>query len=64
MDKPTKPEDLILQELLANLTPEELEPRLELQLFLDPMTSIGTSVDQQQQQQQQQQQKQQSFDFL
>jgi hypothetical protein len=62
MDKLIKPEDAVLQELLADLTPEELEPRLELQLFLDPMTSLGTATDQQQQQQQQQQQKQSSID--
>ena len=33
-----KPE--VLQELLADLTPEELEPRLELQVFVDPMTLL------------------------
>jgi hypothetical protein len=30
-----------LQDLLAELTPEELEPRLELQIFFDPMTSLA-----------------------
>lgn len=55
MNKPVRPEDAILQELLADLGPEELEPRLELQLFLDPMTSLSTANQQQQQQQQQKQ---------
>jgi hypothetical protein len=54
MNKPVRPEDAILQELFADLGPEELEPRLELQLFLDPMTSLSTANQQQQQQQQQQ----------
>lgn len=31
----------LLQELLADLTPEELEPRLELQVFVDPMTLLA-----------------------
>jgi len=35
MDKPG--ENLMVNELLADLSPEELEPRLELQVFQDPM---------------------------
>ena len=31
----------IFQELLADLTFEELEPRLELQIFVDPMTLLA-----------------------
>jgi hypothetical protein len=54
MDNPIKPQDVIMQELVADLTPEELEPRLELQLFLDPMTSMATANQQQQIIQQQQ----------
>lgn len=57
MNHPVKPENAILQELLSDLTPEELEPRLELQLFLDPMTSLATANQQQQIVQQQQQSK-------
>lgn len=38
MDRPDK-NDLV-QQLLADLTPEELEPRLELQVFIDPMASL------------------------
>lgn len=37
MDKPGEKNDLMLNELLADLTPEELEPRLELQVFQDPL---------------------------
>lgn len=38
MSKPVKNP---LQELLAELTPEELEPRLELQIFIDPLTTLA-----------------------
>ena len=34
----------IAEELLADLSPEELEPRLELQVFIDPMASIVTAA--------------------
>jgi hypothetical protein len=37
MDKPGEKNDLMLNELLADLSPEELEPRLELQVFLDSL---------------------------
>lgn len=37
MDKPGEKNDLILSELLVDLSPEELEPRLELQVFQDPL---------------------------
>lgn len=30
-----------IHELLNDLTPEELEPRLELQILTDPMASAG-----------------------
>lgn len=32
--------ELMLQELMNELTPEELEPRLELQIVIDPMSMI------------------------
>ena len=35
MDKPGS--DLMLNDLFADLSPEELEPRLELQVFQDPI---------------------------
>jgi len=38
MDQPDKTTELMLGELLADLSPEELEPRLELQVFLDPIS--------------------------
>lgn len=34
----------VTQDLLADLTPEELEPRLELQVFVDPMASLVTAA--------------------
>jgi len=37
MDRPGEKNDLMVNELLADLSPEELEPRLELQVFQDPM---------------------------
>jgi hypothetical protein len=37
MDRPGEKNDLMANELLADLSPEELEPRLELQVFQDPM---------------------------
>lgn len=55
MDNPNKPD--ALQELLADLGPEELEPRLELQLFIDPLASLGLVEDTNQNQNQNQNQK-------
>ena len=49
--EPKKPE--ILQALLADLTPEELEPRLELQVFIDPMTLLAQANQNQNQNQNQ-----------
>ena len=37
MDKPGEKNDLLVNELLADLSPEELEPRLELQVFQDAL---------------------------
>jgi len=39
-DRPVKEKLNAMQELLSELMPEELEPRLELQVFLDPMSAI------------------------
>jgi hypothetical protein len=39
MDRPG--ENLVLNELLADLSPEELEPRLELHVFQDPIFAAG-----------------------
>jgi hypothetical protein len=51
MSKEKNPE--ILAELLADLTPEELEPRLELQVFVDPMTLLAQANQNQNQNQNQ-----------
>ncbi len=40
MSKPTKKAELLIQELLVEFTPQELEPRLELQILIDPMASL------------------------
>jgi hypothetical protein len=37
MDRPDEKNELMLNELMAELSPEELEPRLELQVFHDPL---------------------------
>lgn len=42
MEKIDNPAEM-MQELLADLSPEELEPRLELQVFIDPMLTLATS---------------------
>lgn len=34
----------MLGDLLADLSPEELEPRLELQIFIDPMSGIAADL--------------------
>jgi hypothetical protein len=38
-------EKQLKNEILADLSPEELEPRLELQLVIDPITSHTTAND-------------------
>ncbi|HEX3552545.1 MAG TPA: hypothetical protein VIA62_04895 [Thermoanaerobaculia bacterium] len=45
MENFNNPTELIVAELMADLTPEELEPRLELQVFIDPMMSLVTTAD-------------------
>jgi hypothetical protein len=50
-DKPKVAE--VLQELVASLTPQELEPRLELQVFVDPMTLLAQANQNQNQNQNQ-----------
>ena len=56
MEKPDQPEEA-LRALLMDLLPEELEPRLELQLSLDPLSSLGPNNNQNIGNQQQQQQR-------
>lgn len=51
MSKEKNPE--VHAELLADLTPEELEPRLELQVFVDPMTLLAQANQNQNQNQNQ-----------
>jgi hypothetical protein len=34
-----------MNELLQELMPEELEPRLELQVFIDPLSAVSAEVD-------------------
>jgi hypothetical protein len=36
--------ELALTELLSELQPEELEPRLELQVLVDPLAAFSDSV--------------------
>jgi hypothetical protein len=36
--------EVALIELLTELQPEELEPRLELQVLVDPLAAIGDSA--------------------
>lgn len=38
-------EKQLKNEILADLSPEELEPRLELQVVLDPITTATTAND-------------------
>jgi hypothetical protein len=45
MEDFAKPTELLVAELMADLSPEELEPRLELQVFIDPLMSLVTAVD-------------------
>ncbi len=40
MENFAKPTEFLVAELMADLSPEELEPRLELQVFIDPMMSL------------------------
>jgi len=35
--------DVVLTELLSELQPEELEPRLELQVLVDPLSAFSDS---------------------
>ena len=35
--------ELVLTEMLSELQPEELEPRLELQVLVDPMSAFSDS---------------------
>lgn len=37
--------EMTLNELLGELRPEELEPRLELQVLVDPLASFGDYSD-------------------
>lgn len=34
----------LLQDLMTDLNPEELEPRLELQVFIDPMSAFTADL--------------------
>lgn len=44
MNNPSKGAGLAVERLLADLSPEELEPRLELQVFVDPMATLVTAA--------------------
>lgn len=40
-EKPTQEKLRVMSELLLELMPEELEPRLELQVFVDPLSAAA-----------------------
>lgn len=40
-EKPTQEKLRVMSDLLLELMPEELEPRLELQVFVDPLSAFG-----------------------
>lgn len=44
-DRPVKQELTAMEALLQELMPEELEARLELQVFFDPLSTINPAVD-------------------
>ena len=41
MEEPVKDKLMIISQLLQELVPEELEPRLELQVFVDPLGALA-----------------------